>query len=200
MRTLSSFMAGKKNTRNLEDAFLWLADIRRDSSNVSRYVRDRRNYTCLDESYTKKAMTIEPPEADMEGSLHDFKIGLDNTDKVEGAYLENGKYLDQEVVLRIMNVGSLETEADQIVFRGTVLRASLTNKAVVLECGSYDIRNQNIPNDKLYCRRCRAGFKTDLCGYSGGESSCDHLLETCDTTMSNRARFNGAPNMPIRRP
>jgi len=201
MRTLSSFMKGKKNLKHLADAFLWLFDIRRDSSNVSRYVKDRRNHTFFGNSYMAKAMTFEPPSADSGGSQQQFKISIDNTDRVEVAYLELGKYFDQDVEVRIVNTASRTNEDDQIVFRGTVQNANCTEKAATLECGGINLRDYSMPNERLNTRRCRHQFKGPCgeCGYSGGETTCDKLLSTCTNTMNNRTRWGGASTMPIRR-
>jgi len=198
MRTLSSYMEEQSNTLELEDAFLWLFDIRRDSTNVSQYVRDRRDQTFVSDTYTRKGIAFEPPAAES-GALQDFKIQLDNTDLTQSAYLENDKYFDQDVEVRIVSVGSLATAADSIVFRGTVISANADEANVVLVCGTYNLRNITVPSDRIYAKTCRFVFKGIFCKYAGGETTCDHWVQTCNTVMSNRLNFGGANNMLISR-
>lgn len=199
MRTLSSYFEEQTNILSLEDALLWFFDIRRDSTNVSQYVRDRRDMTFLSDTYTKKAITFEPPAADGGGTLQNFKISLDNTDLTQSAYLENDKYFDQDVEVRIVSVGSLSTSADSIVFRGIVVSANANESDVVLICGTYNLRNITVPNDLIYAKSCRFVFKGYLCKYAGGETTCDHSVQTCLDVMSNRISFGGANNMMISR-
>ena len=198
MRTLSSYMEEKSNTLSLADAFLWFFDIRRDSSNVSQYVRDRRNITFLSDEYTRKSISFEPPMADASGTMHDFKISIDNTDLIQSAYLENDKYFDQDVEVRIASTGSLSTSADSIVFRGLVVSAGADESIVTLICGTYNLRNIMVPNELIYAKSCRFVFKGFRCQYAGAETTCSHYLAAC-TALANSSYFGGANNMLIQR-
>ncbi|GAF81544.1 unnamed protein product [marine sediment metagenome] len=192
-------MEDQTNTLSLEDAFLWFFDIRRDSSNVSQYVRDRRDMTFVSDTYTRKGITFEPPAADGGGTLQNFKLALDNTTLIESAYLENDKYFDQDIEVRIVSVGSLDTSADSIVFRGLIVSANADESSVILICGTYNLRNIAVPNDMIYAKSCRFVFKGEFCKYAAGETICDHYIQTCTDVMSNRLSFGGANNMSVRR-
>jgi len=198
-RSLSSVMEEQSNTLALEDKFFWLSELRRDSSNVSKYVRDRRDITFNSTEYTSKPIAFEPPSADAGGTLQNFKIAIDNTDRVQTGYLEAGKYFDQEVIVKIVSGTSLNNDADSIVFRGLILDASGDEATVAFQCGTYDLRACMVPGENIYAKRCIFVFKGERCGYGGAEASCDHCIQTCNDTMSNKARFGGANNMSISR-
>ena len=198
-RSLSSVMEAQANTVNLEDKFFWLFELRRDSSDVSKYVRDRRNITFDSVEYEKKPIQFEPPSADAGGTLQNFKIAIDNTDRVQTGYLEAGKYFDQEVIIKIVSGVSLDNDADSIVFRGIILDASGDEATVAFQCGTYDLRSCFVPAENIYAKRCIFVFKGPRCGYSGAEASCDHCIQTCRDIMDNKARIGCANNMSISR-
>jgi len=200
MRTLSSFMAEKKNTLALKDQFMWLFDVSRDSSNISRWVKTSQNITFLSNTYTAKQITFQPMKVDAGGTLANFKITIADPDQTLMAYVMAGKFIDQKVAVRVPNYASLSTAADQVVFRGVIQSIDYADKANAFSfsCGSMNLRDHSTPRDKVYKDRCSAVFKSDECGYAGAETSCDKKFATC-TTYGQRARFNGAPGMVLAR-
>lgn len=99
----------------------------------------------------------------------------------DGSYrlIENDSIIGDSVNLfegRINNVALSETEFSFDVER-------------IL--GGYSTQSPNTTYDVS----CQWGFKDERCQYSGGESSCDKALATCQG-YGNETRFGGYPSIP----
>lgn len=200
MESLSAAMILQKHLLDGGGQFIWLFELQRDSSNTSYYTRERADVTFNSQAYTSKEIAIDPPQYDTGGTLSDWRISLDNADRVEIAYLEAGKYVGQWVTVRIVNREILSATANQVVLRGRIKSATADERVVVFACGANDWRRTPIPRSTMNALRCRWRFKSVECGYGGGQSTCDLSYDTCNNTMSNVERFGGAPGMPKFRP
>jgi len=195
---LSLNMVAAKNDRH-PDPFAWIFDLRRDSSNVSRYTEDNAEVSFGGNTYTPKEIRFEPPGQDMDQSLPEFRIKIGNANKTELAYWRAGKYARQEVACRLVNLAYTSNSADRRLIRGTIKRAMWDDTWVTFICGMRDLRKAPVPREKLYATRCRHKFKSVIgCGYSGAATACDLLETTCDG-LGNKARWGGCSSLPRER-
>jgi hypothetical protein len=200
MRTLTDTYKTWKNTVRGNRAFVWLLELWRDATNVSRYVFNRSDVTFGGNTYTKKEFSFEPPQADSAGTFHDFGIGMGAADQVEIAYLMAGKYRDQRMSARLVNLADLSNAADQILFRGKIKSASGEEKQIVLRCGMHNLRKATCPREVLYALRCRFRYEEWRCLKAAGPAICDLKFEPCRDIMDNVDRFGGLPLQPTFRP
>lgn len=200
METLTSNLKAVKNALSGSQAWVWLVDLARDSSNISRYCSDRQGVIFNGVTYAAKALAVEEPSYDADGSLPEWSVMIGNADRVEIAYLELGKYRGQRVTARRVNLAHLSSPADQIILRGIIKSAGADEQWIVLHCGTYDLGRSVVPKSTIQALRCRWKFKSEECGYSAGETSCDLSYNICENTMNNLARFGGAPGIPKFRP
>lgn len=200
MRVLSTnFESWKNQLRGLK-AFVWLFDLSRDSSNVSRYCRERADVTFNGNTYTRKEIKFEPPSSDSQGTFHDFAVQIGDADRTEKAYLLNSKYRDQPMAVRLVNLEDLSNSDDQLLYRAKIKSASTDETKAILRCGPHNLHKATVPYIILIALRCRFRFKGWRCQYAGAETSCDLRFETCRDTMSNQDRFGGTPFQQIFRP
>ena len=175
---------------------VWIFDLRRDSSNVSQYTEDNANVTFGGNTYTPKEIRFDPPGSDINETLPEFRIKIGNADKVELAYWRAGKYRNQDVACRLVNLDNLSSAADRRLIRGTIKRAMWDDTWVIFVCGMRDLRKAPVPREKIYSTRCRHKFKGVIgCGYAGAATSCDLLETTCDG-LSNKSRWGGCSTLP----
>ena len=202
MRTLSSALIEQKNTvaATADGPWVWLVDLARDATNTIRYARSMEDITYNSNTYTAKSMKIEPPAADMAGSTRNMILSIENVTQTMITYLEAGELLDWPAVLYLVHWDSLSTATNVIKWRGKILSATCDNQWAEIVIGNYDLRTHQVPADKYNATRCRWRFKSAECGYAGAETSCDKRYSTCDTTMSNIARFGGFPTLPRTNP
>jgi hypothetical protein len=206
--SLSANLTAKKNDLS-SGTWVWLLDMDRDSSNTSYYALYPEDVTFNGQTYTARAGSFEPPETDNSGSIRPMNIVLADPQDTDTAYIRAGKYFDQRMAARYVNLDYLSAEADQKYYRGMIREINSniqhdqeTGKFVWLlqfSAGARDIRLEVVPREKFSRVRCRYRFKTDpRCGYAGAETTCDLTIETCENTMNNVSNFGAFPGIPIR--
>ena len=78
----------------------------------------------------------------------------------------------------------------------TATHATISDSEIVVHLGFVRLRNQQIPIYQYTSVRCRvvSEFKGTLCGYAGGDVSCEGTREDC-ISKSNYERFNAEPGL-----
>ena len=199
MPTLSANLTTAKNTLLGGGAWIWLFEIRRDTTNISYYAAQREDVVFDSQTYTAKAIDIKPPQEDAQGTTARFTVTIENVDRVEIAYLMDGKYLDKEINVKLVNLDYVSNALDVVeYYTGVILQATANDQEVTFDCGPYDLRKAPMPGRRLSRTRCdHEIFKDEDCAYAGAETECDRSPATCLNTMANYARFGGCPDIPI---
>jgi|GEM_PF-3129635 len=199
-RALTSAFIGVKNALTGAGPVVWLIELHRDSSNISRLTTDIEDVTFDSQTWSKQNSGVGVIEADNEGTLKDVKITVQNVDLAMSVYMEASKFRNMPMSISLVEKNNLSSAADKVVFRGIIKRADVNEEPpyVTFTCGTYDLRRETVPACKAYRCRCRWVFKSAACGYAGGETSCDKRYETCRDTMSNEDRYGGFPAIPLR--
>jgi hypothetical protein len=202
--TIPADLLSQKNTlvATGDGSWQWLLKLDRDGTNYLYYCApSHENITFDSQVYTATTMEIRPPQTDMGGGAKNFHISVQNVDQTMVTDLEAGEFLDRPVELFVVHTDHLSTTSNFIPkIRGLIIEASVREDWCTFTCGTYDLRGVTVPRQTYSRERCRWVFKSDECGYAGGETSCDKRLTTCDSTMSNKSRFGGFPGMPMQRP
>jgi len=202
MMTLTSALIAAKNRLADTSAgpWLWLLELNRDDTTFVRYAKARGNITWNSLTWTANNFRVDPPAADYSGSTKTFNISIQNVDQTLVTYLEADEILDYPAALYRVHADNLSSASNYLAWRGRTLSADVTDKWAALTIGSYDLRSAKFPSEFYSATRCRFRFKSDECGYGGGETTCDKRSTTCDTTMSNIARFGAFPTIPFEVP
>lgn len=203
MITLSSAMETQKNTlAGTENGpWIWLVTLDRDGTNYLRYALGMHsNVTFNSLTYSAMNGAVQPPQSDAMGTTKNFRVTIQNVDQTMVTDLENGEFLDRPVVLELVHEDLLSSASNVVRMRGVVISADVDEQYATFNCGTYDLRNAIVPACTYSRERCRWIFKSDECGYAGGQTSCDKTISTCENTMSNHDRFGGFPGLPMLRP
>jgi phage-related protein len=192
----------ESNTHAASDRgpWIWLVELHRDSTNVLYYARATEDVVFDSQTYTAKAMRIDPIKQDATGGTQNFKITVQNVDQVMATYLEADELRDFPAILKLVHRDHLSTASNYLEYRGYIIAADLDKQWCTLTCGNYPLRKMPIPGGRYYRERCEWVFKSDECGYAGGQTSCDKRYTTCENTMTNHDRFGGFPSLPMERP
>jgi len=195
-------MIAQKNTMagTISGPWVWLCELWRNDSNVIRYARSQKNVTFNSLTWTANNFRVEPPASDQRGSTKTFSLAIQNVDQTMVTYLEAGELLNQAGALHLVHNDLLSAATNVITWRGVIISAQATNDYVTLTLGAYDVRAASVPAETYNATRCRWRFKSEECGYAGGQTTCDKRYTTCDTTMSNLSRFGAFPTLPWERP
>lgn len=202
MVTLSTAMISAKNLLIGNDAFVFLFELDQDGTTTSFYAQGFENVTFDSQVYTAKSIKFEPPSEDINGTLHDFSVSIDDALQIEMAHLRNGRYRNRPLAIRLINIDPtlLASVANQRVWRGEIKSAAANEKGITMTCGGKDLRKAAVPRAVINTVRCRHFFKggelLPRCGYTAAEVQCDLRPETC-LLYNNLDRYGGSPNMPL---
>lgn len=197
MEVLPAFLKQKKNEMQGNDPWVWIFDLHRDSSNISRYTLDNADVVFDGNTYTPKDTIWEPPSSDAGGTLHPFTVSVGDADLTEMAYLMNGKYRKQRFLAMLVNREDLTDPTYNVEVRAKILRATYAKRRAVLRIGTPDIRRGTLPGNQLYALRCGNRWKDWRCKYAGSVTTpCDLMYVTCRYVYDNETNFFGGPGMP----
>jgi hypothetical protein len=202
VKALTADLIAQKNTLAAtgDGPWVWLLELDRDGTNTVRYAKARANVTFNSQTYTASNMKIEPAKSDAAGGTINFNVTVQNVDQTIITYLEADEIRDRPMLLTLVHADHLSTAANRVDVRGLVISADADEKAVTLNCGTYDLRNVRVPGDTYAKLRCRAVFKSVECGYAGAETSCLKTPDDCDDNKSNFARIGCFPGMCLIKP
>lgn len=202
MVTLSTAMISAKNLLIGNDAFVFLFEMDQDGTTTSYYAQSFEDVTFDGQAFSAKTIHFEPPSEDINGTLHDFRISIEDALQIEMAHFRNGRYRNRPIAIRLVNIDPtlLASAANQRVWRGEIKSAAGKERGITFTCGGKDLRKAAVPRAVLNTVRCRHYFKggelLPRCGYAGAEIQCDLRPETC-LLYNNLTRYGGSPNMPL---
>lgn len=110
---------------------------------------------------------------------------------------EYNAFLDRTVTAYFAHSGAAST-ANAIRFDFIITDASIGENTASFQLANSDLTNRLIPPVKVTRGNCPFSYKGDLCGYSGGLTSCDKSLlgpNGC-VAHSNGPRFGGFRSLP----
>lgn len=202
MKTLTSALIARQHGLQGLGTWVWIFDARRDSSTVDRWALDTANVTFNSQTYSRTNLSLKPPDSDMSGQTSTWILSIGDAEKTIVSRLLAGKYRGQRIRAYLVNRSELGSASNKIPLNGRILSADAEEGAVSFRCGQCNLRNTTIPKGSVYRTTCRWEFKGPCgeCGYVGAETSCDKRIETCEDTMNNKARFGGAPGLPVEHP
>ena len=201
MRDLQSARIAQKNILEGGAAEIWLVEVYADASTVYRYAGFDQDVVFGGNTYTAHPLTVTVPDADLDGTEQDWAVTFGDAALVHAARLAAGKYVDQQITAILINRLTKTNSADKIPFRGLVYAYDLAEPNCTLVCGSYRLKDVQLPRETMERDRCNNEFADDLgrCGYVGADTSCAKSPAAC-AAKSKSARFRAAPGMMRMRP
>lgn len=179
--------------------WIWLVQLFRDDTNVVYYALALEDVTFDSQVYAANSMKLDIPKQDPR-STSTFKLTVQNVDKAMINYVRDGDFKNFPIVFIRVHRDFLDTAADKKEWRGTILSSDTDNKNCTLNCGNFSERKTQTPKGTYDRDTCPWPFKSDDCGYSGGETVCNHHIDDCEDVMDNRDRFGGFIGMPVEAP
>lgn len=203
MRTLASVIVTEKNKISPDRAgpWLWGFEANRDASNVIRYTSDVQDVTLAGLVFTRRALSVIPPETDAGGSTISFKVSIENVDRSLTAFVEAGELQGQPCALYRMHADHLSTLSSAVIFRARIIGITGDDTNLHFSCGLYDLSGVQIPGGKYTRTRCRwkfsaPGNRNDTCAYTGGLTTCDKSEAQC-IIRGVRDRIGAFLGMPV---
>jgi len=130
-------------------------------------------------------------------------LAVDNTDKAWNTRLGAVDYRDAKVILRVVDLGALESALNVITDYWWVKSWKVDDQIVTFEMSlQITLLAKRLPG-RTYADYCPFVFKGSLCGYTGSNTQCSKRLEGkygCRENFgaTSTKRFGGFPNRPSR--
>lgn len=149
--------------------------------------------------YTKFPITIEAIGENGKGEIDTVRLTVENVSRTIQGYLETYDLRGKKVSIKTVWANQLADANAYIEDVYYIDSYTADQMNVVFDLTSkLDVLNVQLPLGTYSRTHCRWKFKSDECGYSGGESSCNRTLQRC-RELSNQSRFGGFPSIPQRR-
>lgn len=179
-------------------AWVWIVDLWRDSSNVTRKTSNNQDIVFAGNTYTQDQLIVTPGGSDCSGTIKPFTVTISNIDLSQSTYYEAGKYTGMPAIARYVNTAHLSSVAYAArTLRGKIQQPSYDETSISFVCGSRDPRSVQTPGNRCNRLRCRClAFKDFECKYAGVDTSCDRSLADC-LLKANEANFGGFPAIPL---
>ena len=122
-------------------------------------------------------------------------IQVANASQLMQSYLETESGgANVPVIIRLVHSDHLDLESAEIEESYTIKGSSFDRSWVYFELSLPNPFTKRFPKYRYLKNFCRWKFKSSQCGYSGGESTCNHTLTDC-IDRNNDARFGGFPGV-----
>ena len=175
----------------------FLYDFYLDDSNIIRFTNSEQDVTFDGNNYSRFPISIPSLSSNSEGKIDSIKVTISNVDRIIQSYAENyNGFRGCKVVIHLV-FPDLIDQPDYAVNEEYYvsiceLSAKTADFTLKPKINFLDIK---IPRRIFSKYRCQWIFKSDECGYSGSETSCDKTFETCKN-YGNQSRFGGFPAIP----
>jgi lambda family phage minor tail protein L len=184
-----------KNSLSASGAWLYLLEILVDGEDPLRLVQNSEDVTWDGNTWTRFPFQIDEIGEDGKGEVPRIRILVSNVGRSMQALLEEYDGIsDATVNLYVVHSDNLDETDPVVEYAFEVQKVTAAEDWVTFELGAENRFNVRCPRTRLLKNFCRWDFKSTECGYSGGETACDHTLSRC-RELSNSERFGGFPGM-----
>lgn len=196
MLTLSDAAVLEKNKVSSTGAWLILLEFDFDGDTV-RLCSNTEDVTWDSETWTAFPFKLDAVQENNEGEIPNVVIYVGNQSRAIQGYVEDANGgVDTTVTLRVVHSEHLEEVDPEIEEEFTVLSCKCTEEWAAFTLGGGYPTRRRFPARRYMTNFCPFEFKGVECGYSGGDSTCDHTLTDC-RTKGNSDRFGGFPSIPM---
>lgn len=199
MRSLTTAIIAEKNKLNTTSAWLTLLQIYLPSGTVLYLVPNPAAVLFDSQTYTPFPCTVDTVKTDSRGGLSDVTVTVSNVDRSMSGFVETEDLRGAQV--RILTVNSANLADPAAVASDEeyeITEITITEEWAVFRLGHSRLMQQRFPNGRFLRDNCRWIYKTAECGYAGGLTTCDKILEGSNgcRAHSNQSRFGGFPGIP----
>ncbi len=205
---LTSGLVDEKNKIHNLSPWIWLFEIRLDETEAVRLAGYTEDVVSSSETFSAFPIVVGSQTRDREGVLQEVEVVVSNFQNFVTGYLEAGKILDQEAVLRLVHGDHLNDAAFTGTF--TVREATATKDAVSFLVSLYSVMDAPLPAQLFTRGRCRflpryggpgCEYDTALANKISGTNP-DFNPAACDGTLdgANGCRVHGDNEVANGRP
>jgi len=197
MKTLATAFKTRKNSEVLRPIFLYEILYNKAGNQWLYYANWPENVVFAGITYTRYPITHDKIGESLSGRVDKVTLRIGNGDRQIQYYLENyGGLRDAEVRIKMVWQEEL---ANPLCFDENVFAVADTaindEEASLVMASKMDVLDIRLPRRRYYRTYCTFVFKGEGCGYSGGETICNHSLQRC-LELGNEHRFGGCPAIP----
>lgn len=149
--------------------------------------------------YTRFPITHEFIGENNQGQIDQVKVRLANVSRLIQLYLEQYDFRGKKVIIRTVWADQLSDPDAYIddIFYIDNYTADQNNVEFTLT-SKFDVLGMDLPARRYARNYCSWKFKSNECGYTGAETSCDKTQQRCKQ-LNNYQRFGAFPSVPTRR-
>lgn len=197
MRQLTAALTIEKNKLDMASAWLPLITVEVNASTTLRLVPNPTAIVFDGNTYNPFGCELGELTQDAKGGLHDLSISVSNVTREISAYVEFNELRGARVTIQYVNSANL-ADADAVALEEHYEIMSIQVKGsqfVTFTLGHDRIAQHQFPSGRFFRDNCRWIYKSVECGYSGGLTSCDKILEGTNgcRAHANVPRFGGFP-------
>jgi lambda family phage minor tail protein L len=201
MKTVVSDFIKLKNKLGEAITPIWLYSIQYDSDSNSWLYYNGSGVDVIFDGvlYLKQVVIHDTINEGSSGRLNNTIMKIGNADRGIQYYLENYNGLKKcRILIKIVFKEALDNPDCFDEYEYFVDSSSAQEEFATINLASaFDVLNLLVPSRIFSANRCQyKQFKGVECGYSGGVSSCDRTLQTCQTLL-NSSRFGGFVGVPM---
>lgn len=197
MRTLTANLITEKNALASPSAWLPLVTLEVNATTTLRLTANPTNVTFRGNIYLAFGLEIEELTQDAKGGLHDLSVSVSNVTREISAYVEFNELRGARVTIQYVHSANLADD-DAVVLEEHYEIMSVQvkgDKFVTFRLGHDRISQHQFPSGRFLRDSCRWIYKSVECGYAGGLTSCDKILEGANGCRAhgNVPRFGAYP-------
>lgn len=197
---LSSEILQEKNKIASDEAFLVALEIfLPDVTDSIKIISNTEDITWRGENWIAFPFELDEISEEAKGEVPRVDLRISNVNReIEsylqeyGAYVKNNGYAEITVKIYVICTATLDVD-DPIVEHEYILVEPKTDSAfATFTLGAANPYKKRFPQSRILKNHCRFKFKSERCGYSGIETSCNKTLTRC-RVLNNSIRYGGFP-------
>ncbi|MCC7202453.1 MAG: hypothetical protein IT393_07330 [Nitrospirae bacterium] len=199
MKIINANLITEKNKLSTSSVWLTLLQVEVSDTTTIYLVPNPQSVTFDGHTYNPFPCKIEPVRSDAKGGLNEVVVSVSNVTREISAYVEANDLRGRTVRLIGVNSANLSDPTAKVFDEEYIItEIDITEQLVNFRLGHVRFLQQNFPGSRFFRDNCRWVYKSTECGYSGGMTSCDKILEDSNGCRAhgNQSRFGGFPVLP----
>jgi len=199
---LSTEVIEQKNAMGSKDAFLVLLEITIPAiTETIKLVSNTEDIVWRGSTWIAMPFEMEEISEKTQNEIPRINLRIPNVDRTIEAYLQEydayvKQYGPSEVTVGIYVVSSAQlADTNPVAYHEYVLvQPRSDSKYATFTLGAANPFRKRFPLNRILKNNCRFKFKSDRCGYTGTETTCNKTLIRC-RELSNSNRYGGFPGV-----
>lgn len=195
MISLSDAAKLEKNKLASGEAWIILVELQFGSTTY-RICKNNEDVVWNGNTWVAFPFELDAKTDSSKGEIPSFTIKISNVNRLMQSYAEQGNgAIGSPVILRLVHSAHLDLTEPEIEDTFTITKVDCDSMWVYLTLSLLNPFLKEFPRQKFIKNFCRFKFKGTRCGYTGTDTSCDHVLVACKA-KGNEERFGGFPAIP----